>query len=225
MQGTQDCIQGQTSSQISYHLRDHHHPSDQHATCLASTPIIHKLYLPHPMCTHRPRTFTRIHLWLGEPVLTATLDKDSIFTAVRIDELRHCTASWHCIVPGYCGTCAGHWQNLRSKRYSTAEMSSANWQIFEDGLSSSDSGFCSTVWFVKLKFQFLTPIYDEVFTGLYQLGFESLIPLLRLNSNISYYAKILTGGMLSLAVTLALDGNRFSSAMCGSHTGSAPIQT
>ncbi|KAI6042469.1 pyridoxal phosphate-dependent transferase, partial [Pisolithus marmoratus] len=51
----------------------------------------------------------------------------------------------------------------------------------------------------------LPVIYDEVFTGLYRLGFESAIPLLRANPDISVYAKMLTGGTLPLAVTLASD--------------------
>ncbi|KAI6025012.1 hypothetical protein PISMIDRAFT_90179 [Pisolithus microcarpus 441] len=55
---------------------------------------------------------------------------------------------------------------------------------------------------------FSTPlpvIYDEVFTGLYRLGLESAIPLLKANPDISVYAKMLTGGTLPLAVTLASD--------------------
>ncbi|KAG6330680.1 hypothetical protein ID866_8408 [Astraeus odoratus] len=51
----------------------------------------------------------------------------------------------------------------------------------------------------------LPVIYDEVFTGLYRLGFESSIPLLGANPDISVYAKMLTGGTLPLAVTLASD--------------------
>jgi len=51
----------------------------------------------------------------------------------------------------------------------------------------------------------LPVIYDEVFTGLYRLGFESSIPLLGSNPDIAVYAKILTGGTLPLAVTLASD--------------------
>ncbi|KAI5998832.1 pyridoxal phosphate-dependent transferase [Pisolithus albus] len=55
---------------------------------------------------------------------------------------------------------------------------------------------------------FSTPlpvIYDEVFTGLYRLGLQSAIPLLKANPDISVYAKMLTGGTLPLAVTLASD--------------------
>ena len=51
----------------------------------------------------------------------------------------------------------------------------------------------------------LPVIYDEVFTGLYRLGFENSNPLLGSNPDISVYAKILTGGTLPLAVTLASD--------------------
>ncbi|KAL4066826.1 pyridoxal phosphate-dependent transferase [Scleroderma citrinum] len=51
----------------------------------------------------------------------------------------------------------------------------------------------------------LPVIYDEVFTGLYRLGVESSIPLLGSNPDIAVYAKMLTGGTLPLAVTLASD--------------------
>ncbi|KAI6129904.1 pyridoxal phosphate-dependent transferase [Pisolithus croceorrhizus] len=51
----------------------------------------------------------------------------------------------------------------------------------------------------------LPVIYDEVFTGLYRLGLESAIPLLGASPDISVYAKMLTGGTLPLAVTLASD--------------------
>lgn len=48
-------------------------------------------------------------------------------------------------------------------------------------------------------------IFDEVFVGLYRLGFESSIPLLGVYPDISVNAKILTGGLVPLAVTLASD--------------------
>jgi len=51
----------------------------------------------------------------------------------------------------------------------------------------------------------LPVIFDEVFVGLYRLGFESSGPLLGVNPDISANAKILTGGVLPLAVTLASD--------------------
>ena len=51
----------------------------------------------------------------------------------------------------------------------------------------------------------LPVIYDEVFVGLYRLGFESAGPLLGVNPDISVNAKILTGGVLPLAVTMASD--------------------
>ncbi|KAG1835185.1 pyridoxal phosphate-dependent transferase [Suillus variegatus] len=51
----------------------------------------------------------------------------------------------------------------------------------------------------------LPVIFDEVFMGLYRLGFESAGPLLGVNPDISVNAKILTGGVLPLAVTLASD--------------------
>ncbi|THH16664.1 hypothetical protein EW146_g4006 [Bondarzewia mesenterica] len=51
----------------------------------------------------------------------------------------------------------------------------------------------------------LPVIFDEVFVGLYRLGLQSTAPLLGVNPDISVYAKILTGGLLPLAVTLATD--------------------
>ncbi|KAG2060787.1 PLP-dependent transferase [Suillus hirtellus] len=51
----------------------------------------------------------------------------------------------------------------------------------------------------------LPVIFDEVLMGLYRLGFESAGPLLGVNPDISVNAKILTGGLLPLAVTLASD--------------------
>ncbi|KAF9223615.1 onanonoxo-7-onima-8-eninoihtemlysoneda [Gyrodon lividus] len=49
----------------------------------------------------------------------------------------------------------------------------------------------------------LPVIFDEVFVGLYRLGFKSFGPVLGVDPDISVYAKILTGGVLPLAVTLA----------------------
>ncbi|KAH7884557.1 pyridoxal phosphate-dependent transferase [Phlebopus sp. FC_14] len=51
----------------------------------------------------------------------------------------------------------------------------------------------------------LPVIFDEVFVGLYRLGFGCSGPVLGVNPDISVYAKILTGGVLPLAVTLASD--------------------
>jgi bifunctional dethiobiotin synthetase / adenosylmethionine---8-amino-7-oxononanoate aminotransferase len=49
----------------------------------------------------------------------------------------------------------------------------------------------------------LPVIFDEVFIGLYRLGMLSGAPLLGVNPDISVNAKILTGGLLPMAVTLA----------------------
>ncbi|KAL0954696.1 hypothetical protein HGRIS_003645 [Hohenbuehelia grisea] len=49
----------------------------------------------------------------------------------------------------------------------------------------------------------LPVIFDEVFVGLYRLGMESTAPLLGVKPDISVHAKILTGGLLPLAITLA----------------------
>jgi dethiobiotin synthetase/adenosylmethionine--8-amino-7-oxononanoate aminotransferase len=51
----------------------------------------------------------------------------------------------------------------------------------------------------------LPVIFDEVFVGLYRLGVESTAFTLGVTPDISVYAKILTGGLLPLAVTLASD--------------------
>ncbi|KAI0048950.1 PLP-dependent transferase [Auriscalpium vulgare] len=48
-------------------------------------------------------------------------------------------------------------------------------------------------------------IFDEVFVGLYRIGMQSTAPLLGVAPDISVHAKILTGGLLPLAVTLASD--------------------
>jgi dethiobiotin synthetase/adenosylmethionine--8-amino-7-oxononanoate aminotransferase len=49
----------------------------------------------------------------------------------------------------------------------------------------------------------LPVIFDEVFVGLHRIGMESTGPLLGVYPDISVNAKILTGGLLPLAVTLA----------------------
>jgi dethiobiotin synthetase/adenosylmethionine--8-amino-7-oxononanoate aminotransferase len=49
----------------------------------------------------------------------------------------------------------------------------------------------------------LPVIFDEVFVGLYRLGMESSGPVLGVQPDISVNAKILTGGLVPLAVTLA----------------------
>ncbi|KZT41301.1 PLP-dependent transferase [Sistotremastrum suecicum HHB10207 ss-3] len=49
----------------------------------------------------------------------------------------------------------------------------------------------------------LPVIFDEVFVGMYRLGMESCAPVLGVTPDISVYAKILTGGLIPLAVTLA----------------------
>ncbi|OCH90327.1 onanonoxo-7-onima-8-eninoihtemlysoneda [Obba rivulosa] len=51
----------------------------------------------------------------------------------------------------------------------------------------------------------LPVIFDEVFVGLYRLGLQSTGPLLGVHPDISVNAKILTGGLVPLAVTMASD--------------------
>ncbi|KAF7290678.1 PLP-dependent transferase [Mycena indigotica] len=57
----------------------------------------------------------------------------------------------------------------------------------------------------KTDWRGLPVIFDEVFVGLYRLGAESTIPILGVNPDISVHAKILTGGLVPLAVTMASD--------------------
>ena len=51
----------------------------------------------------------------------------------------------------------------------------------------------------------LPVIFDEVFVGFYRLGLPTTGPLLGVHPDISVHAKILTGGLVPLAVTLASD--------------------
>jgi bifunctional dethiobiotin synthetase / adenosylmethionine---8-amino-7-oxononanoate aminotransferase len=48
-------------------------------------------------------------------------------------------------------------------------------------------------------------IFDEVFTGLHRVGFARGADILGVTPDISVHAKVLTGGMVPLAVTLATD--------------------
>ena len=49
----------------------------------------------------------------------------------------------------------------------------------------------------------LPVIFDEVFAGLWRLGLRSAAPLLGAHPDVAVYAKVLTGGLVPLAVTLA----------------------
>ena len=51
----------------------------------------------------------------------------------------------------------------------------------------------------------LPVIFDEVFAGLWRLGLRSAGPVLGAHPDISVHAKVLTGGLVPLAVTLASD--------------------
>lgn len=59
----------------------------------------------------------------------------------------------------------------------------------------------------------LPVIFDEVFTGLYRLGRASSASFLDTHADISVHAKLLTGGLLPLCITLASQDifNAFSS--------------
>jgi dethiobiotin synthetase/adenosylmethionine--8-amino-7-oxononanoate aminotransferase len=74
----------------------------------------------------------------------------------------------------------------------------------------------------------LPVIFDEVFVGLYRMGMQSTAPLLGVDPDISVHAKILTGGVVPLAVTLASDsifqaflGERKSDAFLHGHSYTA----
>lgn len=74
----------------------------------------------------------------------------------------------------------------------------------------------------------LPVIFDEVFVGLYRLGMESTGPLLGAAPDISVNAKILTGGLVPLAVTLASEavfraflGNGKAAALLHGHSYTA----
>lgn len=63
----------------------------------------------------------------------------------------------------------------------------------EDPVSTTDS----------VSWSGLPVVADEVFTGLYRLGHHSSCSLLHIDPDISAHAKLLTGGLLPLSVTLA----------------------
>ncbi|CAL1715948.1 unnamed protein product [Somion occarium] len=69
----------------------------------------------------------------------------------------------------------------------------------------SSNAFPGTLSTTPGEWSGLPVIFDEVFVGLYRLGFESIIPLLGVFPDISVNAKILTGGLVPMAVTLASD--------------------
>lgn len=69
-------------------------------------------------------------------------------------------------------------------------------------LFSKDSG-SSSLHLEEGCWKGLPVVYDEVFTGLYRAGCQSATSILKTNPDISVLAKILTGGLLPLSVTLA----------------------
>lgn len=71
-------------------------------------------------------------------------------------------------------------------------------------------------------------IFDEVFTGFWRLGRESAAELLGCHPDIACYAKLMTGGLIPLAATLATDdvfqvfrGNSKLRALLHGHSYSA----
>ena len=66
-------------------------------------------------------------------------------------------------------------------------------------LSSSDTTSSSTT----SSWTGMPVIFDEVFAGLHRLGVLSAAPILGVTLEITEYARILTGGLLPLAATLA----------------------
>ncbi|KAF8580612.1 PLP-dependent transferase [Ramaria rubella] len=67
------------------------------------------------------------------------------------------------------------------------------------GAHEADSGMKTVAW------QGIPVIFDEVFVGLYRLGMRTCSSVLGVNPDIAVYAKILTGGLIPMAVTLATD--------------------
>jgi bifunctional dethiobiotin synthetase / adenosylmethionine---8-amino-7-oxononanoate aminotransferase len=78
------------------------------------------------------------------------------------------------------------------------------------------------------RVQALPVIFDEVFTGLGRLGFSSPSSVLGVQPDIAVYAKLLTGGLVPMAVTLAskpifsaFRGNRKAAALLHGHSYTA----
>jgi dethiobiotin synthetase/adenosylmethionine--8-amino-7-oxononanoate aminotransferase len=74
----------------------------------------------------------------------------------------------------------------------------------------------------------LPVIFDEVFAGLWRLGMHSAAPLLGAYPDVAVYAKVLTGGLVPLAVTLAsedvfraFEGENKADALLHGHSYSA----
>ena len=89
---------------------------------------------------------------------------------------------------------------------------------FSSGFDKSD----------KLSWSGIPVISDEVFTGVYRLGCFSSSQLLKFEPDISVHAKLLTGGLLPLSVTLASQsifdaflGNEKSAALLHGHSYTA----
>lgn len=80
----------------------------------------------------------------------------------------------------------------------------------------------------QLSWSGLPVISDEVFTGIYRLGCFNSSQLLEFEPDISVHAKLLTGGLLPLSVTLASQsifdaflGNEKSAALLHGHSYTA----
>ncbi|GJJ07127.1 hypothetical protein Clacol_001327 [Clathrus columnatus] len=73
-------------------------------------------------------------------------------------------------------------------------------RILIDCVRSEEHGEC-----VENRWKGLPVIFDEVFVGLYRLGFETCSTNLGVFPDISVYAKMLTGGTVPMAVTLTND--------------------
>ncbi|KAH9988993.1 PLP-dependent transferase [Russula vinacea] len=77
----------------------------------------------------------------------------------------------------------------------------------------------------------LPVIFDEVFAGLWRLGLRSAAPLLGAHPDVAVYAKVLTGGLVPLAVTLAsetkadalLHGHSYSAYAVGCEVANAAL--
>lgn len=80
----------------------------------------------------------------------------------------------------------------------------------------------------KCKKSGIPVIFDEVFTGFWRLGRESAADLLGCRPDIACYAKLMTGGLIPLAATLATEdvfqvfrGNSKLRALLHGHSYSA----
>ncbi|PFH53123.1 hypothetical protein AMATHDRAFT_138291 [Amanita thiersii Skay4041] len=71
-------------------------------------------------------------------------------------------------------------------------------RVMIDVVRGPENGFTSNI-----EWPGLPVIFDEVFVGLHRIGLRTTSDILQVSPDIAVYAKILTGGLVPLAVTLA----------------------